>query len=176
MRHLTLAALIVPIVACNVSTAPPDDDGRAVVDAQDGELRPLVQQLVLPPSLSRCNPDAPDTVATICGAADQCTRFSQGVFLCREPSPQLVQSFAVRNIGTSTVTVRNVAFVGANPASFTGAALDVTALGADDVSSLAFTYFTPDVDAPYSVDLVITSDAAVNPTLTVPVSTLPFAN
>src|SRR5687768_4465041 len=75
--------------------------------ANDGELRPLLQELFLPASLSRCIPDAPDAITAVCGAADQCTRFNQ-VFLCEEPTPQPVSSFSVRNIGTSTVTIESV--------------------------------------------------------------------
>ena len=77
--------------------------------SSEGELRPILLELFLPASLSRCNPDSADAVEAVCGAPDACTRFNQ-VFLCEDPSAQEVQSFSVRNIGEAKVTITGATF------------------------------------------------------------------
>lgn len=135
------------------------------------ELRPLTPQIVLLPSLAQC------TVATAdsdCGAGNACDRTSGAAQLCHDPTPQEATVFSVRNVGDKVVNISGVSFTGTDAAAFTEAEANLTELYLDNVSSVRFTYLTSDIFTPLSATLVIASDAEVNPSLEVPVSTVAF--
>ncbi len=135
------------------------------------ELRPLTASMVLPPSLAQCTVATADTD---CGTGNACDRASGAVQLCHDPTPQLATVFSVRNVGDKVVNISGVSFTGTDAAAFTEAEASVTELYLDNVSSVRFRYFTADIMAPLSATMVIASDAEVNPSLEVPVSTLAF--
>lgn len=85
---------------------------------------------------------------------------------------------SVRNIGDDELTIASVAFA-ADPdqpdglASFDAPSLDKTSLLAEEEAFIQFTYRSPGGVSQQAI-LVVTSDAAVNPTLEIPVSTSPI--
>jgi hypothetical protein len=84
----------------------------------------------------------------------------------------------VRNVGDDPVTIEGAAFAAvagheADVEHFTAPELDETKLLAEEEAFVRFTYATPG-GVGQKVDLVITSDAAVNPTLTIPTETVEF--
>jgi hypothetical protein len=95
--------------------------------------------------------------------------------LCTEEG-QGPASLLLRNIGDDEVTISGVAFVAvtgkeAELLSFDEPTLDVDSLLADETAFVQFDYRVPGGLAQHAT-LVITSDAAVNPKLEVPVTTL----
>ena len=74
--------------------------------SKPGELRPLVVEIPLGPSISQCNRADPNACATLGG----CNRSINGEDFCHDPSEQFVETFSVRNIGTESVNITAVEF------------------------------------------------------------------
>ncbi|MCC7071942.1 MAG: hypothetical protein IT383_11505 [Deltaproteobacteria bacterium] len=126
---------------------------------------------MLLPSLAQCTTA---TAATDCGTGNACDRVSGATQLCHDPTPQAATVFSVRNVGEKVVNISSVSFTGTDAAAFTDAEADLTELYLDNVASVRFNYLTADILAPLSATMVIASDAEVNPSLEIPVSTVAF--
>ena len=145
--------------------------GCACTETTPSELRPLIEAMVLLPSLAECSIATQDTD---CGAGNPCNRVVGAIRVCQDPTPQASQNFSVRNLGDKPVAIESVTFTGTDAAAFTEAQTDIAELFKDDVAAVRFVYFTADIFAALSATMVITSDAEANPSLEVPVSTVPF--
>jgi hypothetical protein len=84
----------------------------------------------------------------------------------------------LRNVGDDPVTISDVAFATVaghegDVDHFDAPALDQERLLADEAAFVRFTYATPG-GTTRQVELVVTSDASVNPTLVIPTATIEF--
>jgi hypothetical protein len=120
--------------------------GGACVERAPGELRPGFDTLVL-----------------------------QSNF-CGTPLPPI--ELLVRNVGDDPVTIASASFRAvagreADATNFSAPTLDRDRLLAEEEAFVRFTYATPG-GVEQQVELVVTSDAAVNPELVVPATTVEF--
>ncbi len=84
-----------------------------------------------------------------------------------------VETLSLRNVGDGTITISSVAFTSDSDPAFKDLESSAMTLGPDEQANLRFRYTSPN-GAAQQATLVIESDAAVNPTLEVPVETAAY--
>jgi hypothetical protein len=168
-----MRVLLLGLVAALLSACPA---------SKPSELSPFPPGvLTLLPSLVQCNPNDANAAKALCDASttDKCDLHGCNAgFFCDQPTQQSFEEFSVRNIGDAPVKIASVTFEasdqGAGSDAFSAPAFDKTTLFKNDTASLAFKYLTSDITKQNFAKLVIKSDAAKNPTLTLDISTITF--
>lgn len=84
-----------------------------------------------------------------------------------------VETLAIRNIGSTTVTIDSIAFSGDSAPSFKDLVISSNELGPEEQANVRFRYSTP-TGAAITGTIVIQSNAEVNPTLEIDVETLAY--